>query len=183
MTAVVGLMHDGHVYIGADSAATELSGYNSRPTVIPKVFSRDNYVVGFSGSFRAGQILRHHLDLPPIPEKLQKHAFQPKIAEEFFVKFFIESVKHAFSVYGFENTDDDACFFLVGVGGTLVTIESDFQVGIYDDYASVGTGSAYALGSLYSTPGREPEQRINLALEAASMYNATVAPPFHIERT
>jgi 20S proteasome alpha/beta subunit len=178
MTCIVGLRDNGIVYIGADSAGIDVSSLEIRPRLDKKVFKSDDFVIGFSGSFRGGQILKYNVLYPEI----KKHAFSVEEVEKYFVSEFVESVRDAFIAHGFP-TDDDSCPFIVGYNGWLVHIESDYQVGIYEDFTATGSGSAYALGSLHSTVGMDPEYRITLALGAAAEYNAGVRGPFYIERT
>lgn len=200
-------MHSGRVYIGADSASINLSNLDSRPRIDRKVFSKDGYVIGFAGSFRAGQILKFNVNYPDNSKlkmnlKMQfenefknenENRFENEFGllpryleieiERFFVTEFIEAVKSAFKEYEFVNDNEDSCSFLVGFGPVLVEVETDFQVGMYQHHAATGLGSAYALGSLHGSTHLGPEQRIKLALGAAAEYNAGVLPPFYIERT
>lgn len=184
MTAIVGLAEGKHVWMGADSASFDTATYDARPIAPTKLFCRAGYVIGYAGSFRAGQILKHNVEYPDV-SWLKSQEYSPEITEAFFVKYFVESVKHAFSVYGFQNTEEETSAFMVATGQALVTIEPDFNVSIYHGPAAVGTGAPYALGSLYTSAGAglSAEARIRLALESAAEYNASVAPPFHIERT
>ena len=61
MTCVIGLEHKGEVYIGADSAAT--SGWAVSATRLPKVFLVNEFLIGYAGSFRMGQLLQHKLQI------------------------------------------------------------------------------------------------------------------------
>ena len=56
MTCIAGLVHDETVYLAGDSAGT--SGWNLTVRADPKVFANDSYVMGFTTSFRMGQLLR-----------------------------------------------------------------------------------------------------------------------------
>lgn len=49
------------------------------------------------------------------------------------------------------------------------------------EYLSVGSGSEYAMGSLYSTQGMDPEERILIALKSAEEFCPGVKGPFDIE--
>ena len=46
MTCIAGLVHEGKVYIGADSAG--VSGYDKTIPVAPKVFRRGGFIVGYT---------------------------------------------------------------------------------------------------------------------------------------
>lgn len=79
--------------------------------------------------------------------------------------------------------DAGACL-LVGVRGRLFRIESEFQVlEPMAEYAADGSGIYHAMGSLYSTEGKEPKERITEALKAAEYFVCTVRSPFVIVET
>ena len=62
MTCVVGLVHQNKVYIGADSAAVH--SWTRRQTSLAKVFRRGPFLIGYTTSFRMGQLLQHELTVP-----------------------------------------------------------------------------------------------------------------------
>ena len=68
---------------------------------------------------------------------------------------------------------------IVGYRGKVYNLQGNFQlVNSSDGYASVGSGSSYALGSLVATKGMsDPRKRVLAALEASTR-NAGCAPPF-----
>lgn len=67
----------------------------------------------------------------------------------------------------------------MGYRGSLYTVEEDFQLGEPAcGYDSVGCGSDIAMGSLYSTVGQPPQERLNKALCAAEAFSAGVGAPF-----
>jgi ABC-2 type transport system ATP-binding protein len=74
---------------------------------------------------------------------------------------------------------------VVGCHGKLFVIESNFQV-ITNAYGfdSVGSGSDIAIGSMHaSMKERNAKKRMLMALEASSINNAGVRPPFTIVST
>src|SRR5919109_4864584 len=62
MTAIVGLADESKVWIGGDSAG--VAGLSLTVRADEKVFRRGEWVFGFTGSFRAGQLLRYSLNVP-----------------------------------------------------------------------------------------------------------------------
>ena len=71
--------------------------------------------------------------------------------------------------------------FLLGYKGKLYSIDSDFQVGIPSlQYDAIGCGAELVLGSLHTTAkfNLDPQERIELSLEAASTFNAGVQGPY-----
>ena len=177
MTCVVGVVHKGRVYMGADSAASNTSF--SRPRVDRKVFHNGPYLMGYTTSFRMGQLLQHALKVPAPP-------FDADALHGFMVTDFVNAMRTCFQEGGWlKQTEgrDKGGTFLVGVQGRLFVIESDLQVGEYtDSFAAVGSGDSYALGSLHTTATSDdgPRRRITKALDAAASFNPYVSKPFHI---
>jgi len=177
MTCIVGLKDaDGAVTMGADSAS--VAGYNIRLRSDPKLFQKDGLLVGFTSSFRMGQLLRFKLSVP-----LCEPA---KDALEYMVSDFVEAVRACLKRGGYAKVEDNierGGVFLVGRMGRLFEIEGDYQVGeVADAYSAIGCGQDFALGSLYVTEGQPPENRVRTALETAAYFSAGVRPPFLIER-
>ena len=172
MTCIVGLVHDGDVYIGGDSAG--VAGLSLSIRADEKVFGNGPFIMGFTTSFRMGQLLRYKF-APPAQTVHQNDM-------EYMVTSFIDACRQCFAGNGFG--DKDATIggnFLVGYKGKLYNIEGDYQVGVPKaSFDAVGCGSDLALGAMYATEGMPPEKRIHAALAAASTFSAGVAPPFTI---
>ena len=175
MTCIVGLVDKGNVYIGGDSAG--VAGLSISIRNDEKVFVNGPFIMGFTTSFRMGQLLQYKLTIP------KQTTNQSDM--EYMVTDFIDSVRRCFAENGFGKLPDkdhhEGGNFLVGYNGKLYNIDHDFQVGVPSlQYDAVGCGEDIAKGSLYSTKGKEPTARIKLALEAASTFSAGVAPPFKL---
>lgn len=130
--------------------------------------------MGFTSSFRMGQLLRYKFVPPEHPVGMDDF--------EYLVTNFIDSIRKAFFDNGFGKKDNnEGGTFLIGYNGKIYNIGSDFQVGIpVNDYDAVGSGRDLALGALHATKTVKPVKRLTMALEAASAYNAGVAPPYLI---
>ena len=172
MTVIVGVVHEGRVYLGGDSAGVGGLDVTVRSDV--KVFRNGPFVLGFTDSFRMGQLL-HHALTPPAPEG---------DLDRFMCTTFIDAVRDCLSGGGYASTTNGTeagGTFLVGVAGRLFQVNSDYQVGeSRDRYDAIGCGSGYALGVLHLT-GRQqmpPRSRLRLALEAAAHHSAGVRAPF-----
>lgn len=182
MTCIVGLVHQGAVLIGGDSAG--VAGYSITARVDQKVFTRHGYAFGFCGSFRMGQLLRYEAELPDPADPLMSSN-----PDGFMVAAFIPLVRKALKAGGFTSVEDNVetgGLFLVGVRGRLYAIDSDFQIGrSRDNYMAVGCGEDLALGALRATRKQdlEPRQRIRTALDAATHHSAGVCRPFKIVST
>ena len=178
MTCIVGLKHEGKVFIGGDSAG--VAGYDLTIRADEKVFKNGDFVMGFTSSFRMGQLLRYKFKAPY--HKPEMDTF------EYMVTEFIDSVRACLKNGGYsreENGEETGGQFLVGYRGELFNINPDFQVGCStDSFDAVGSGSCVAKGSLFSTRDvMEPGKRIMDALTAAERFNAGVRGPFNIVHT
>lgn len=180
MTCIVGVEHGGRVWIGGDSRGS--AGYAITSRSDAKVFHNGPYVLGFTTSYRMGQLLRWKFE-PPEPGFVKKFAD----LERFMCTDFIDAVRTCMTEGGYMRKKEEVEVggaFLVGIGGFLFEVDSDFQVGhTFDGYLAVGSGAAVALGSLHTTQGRNPKYRINTALTAAEHHNSGVAGPFVVEAT
>lgn len=172
MTAIVGVVHDSQVHIGGDSAG--VSGWSLTVRADSKVFINGPYVMGFTSSFRMGQLLRYALTPPEPAGDL----------ERFMATTFIDAVRECLKTGGWaakENEREEGGVFLVGIAGRLFRVDSDYHVGeAVDGFDAVGCGEEVALGALYATARSRmaPQRRIKLALEAAERFSAGVRGPF-----
>lgn len=159
MTCIAALIDNGKVYMGGDSAAVADDKIEVR--LNRKVFRNGRYVIGFTGSFRVGQLLQY-TELPQPITNLLAHIINAVVP-------FIQKIAG-------KDVDD----LLLGAAGRLFKVSSDYSVAEYDSYAAAGTGEPYALGRLHGSLGA-PELRVLAALEAAQAHCNGVRAPFHIE--
>ncbi len=166
MTCIVGLEHNGLVYIGADSLGVNVSNLTKSVRDDVKVFINGPFIMGCTSSFRMIQLLQYKFIPPP---------HLPGIDDmRFMVTDFIDAVKKCFTDNGHTNGN-----FLVGYNKKLYVIDLDFQVGIPSiGYSAVGCGAMYAQGAMYANTKMKPIDRIKQALAAATEFSAGVAPPF-----
>lgn len=176
MTCIVAIVQDGEVHIGGDSAG--VGGYSITVRADRKVFRNGPFVMGFTTSFRMGQLLAHSMKPP------RRHAEDDVYA--FMVTEFINAVRSCLKDGGYASKDNETeagGTFLVGYAGRLFTIYDDYQVAeSVDGYVAVGCGQDLALGSLHSTVGQPPADRVRIALKAAEHFSAGVRGPFHLEK-
>jgi hypothetical protein len=174
MTCIAGLVDNGVVYIGGDSAGVGGSLLSVRTD--QKVFQNGEFIFGFTTSFRMGQLLRYSLNPPKNYENID--------INKFMVTKFIESIRKCLKEGGYackNNEIESGGTFLVGYKGRLFKIDSDYQVGEeLIGFDACGCGEDIALGSLYSTQGQPPKERILKALEAAERFSAGVRRPFNV---
>lgn len=175
MTCIVGLVDRKTVYIGADSAS--VAGWTRRVTRLPKVFRRGPFLIGYTTSFRMGQLLEHSLAVPPQgPERDDMR---------YMVTVFAEHVRALLKERGvakIEANAESGGQFLVGYRARLYSVQTDFQVNeMSDGFDAVGSGAEYALGALSALRGTSPVLRLKRALEISSHFNMGVSPPFFVK--
>lgn len=175
MTCVVGVVSNKKIYLGADSAG--VAGYQMQIRSDRKVFRHQDFLFGFAGSFRMGQILKYNFK-PPL------HRL-PVSTDQYLHTSFVDALRGAFIAGGFTQSSLGQEFadglILFGYQGKLYCVEPDFQISeSVDDYMAIGCGAQAALGSLFSTADATPEARVQLALEASERYSAGVRRPFYL---
>lgn len=175
MTCIVGLVHEGKVFIGGDSAG--VAGWDLSVRSDQKVFANDDFVMGFTSSFRMGQLLRYSFTPPK--------RFPDVDIMKYMVTDFVDGVRNCLKNGGFaksESGTESGGTFLVGYEGRLFCIESDYQVSEPESgYYSVGCGDSYAKGALFASKGMDPMKRVEQALNAAETHSAGVRGPFHYQ--
>lgn len=173
MTCIVGIQEGGKVWIGGDSAAV---GNNTIQVIDEeKVFQNGDVIVGYTTSFRMGQILQNHWSPPA--------RLEGQHPDHYVKTTLIESIRDVLKSKGYaevSSNQESGGKFLLGYKGTLYRVDNDYQViKMRDKMTAVGSGEEFALGSLASTEG-EPTERIEKALRAASRFNPYVREPFNV---
>ena len=173
MTAIVAVKHNGHVWMGGDSAF--ISGWDVEAIPDEKVFFVGEILFGVAGSPRTVGLLRYHLKFPdPQTDDLR----------EYITTSLVDALRGLFNEKGHATKSDEQEQFpsaiLVSYGGRLFMIDSDYQVLEIPDYTAIGSGGTVALGALAATVGKSPAKRVQIALEAAAKHNIAVRGPFQV---
>lgn len=176
MTCIVGLAHEGKVYIGGDSMAS--ANYDRQVIANRKVFSVGEFLIGYTSSFRMGQILQYHLNVPQQQDGVTD--------ERYMVVDFIEAARDCLKARGYSqinSNEESGGTFLVGYRGNLYYIGSNYQVSRWQNgIAAVGCGEAYALGAMLALGDKlKPKRRIMQALEVTAELCNGVCAPFYVE--
>ncbi|WP_026622563.1 ATP-dependent protease HslVU (ClpYQ) peptidase subunit (plasmid) [Ensifer sp. WSM1721] len=175
MTCIVGSIHNGSVHIGGDSAG--VAGLSLTVRADRKVFRKQDFIFGFTTSFRMGQLLAHSF-LPP-----KRHPESDVYA--FMVTEFVDALRRCLKDGGYAQRHNEAergGTFLVGYAGRLFKIDEDYQVGEpVDGFDACGCGYRIALGALFASSDSPPRERLEIALDAAERFSAGVRGPFHFE--
>ena len=174
MTCIAALVHKGTVYMGGDSAG--VGSWSLTVRADEKVFKRGPFLMGFTTSFRMGQLLRYSLDAPKQKDGQDTYAFM--------VTDFIDAVRKCLKDGGYAKKDNEVesgGTFLVGYRGRIFKVDSDYQVGeAADGFDAAGCGCEIASGALYATSRQAPRRRIETALAAAERLCAGVRGPFTV---
>ena len=174
MTAVVGYTDGNRTWIGADSLATA-STMSKAVSVSPKVFRSGSVIVGFSDSFRVGQILIHQFQMPQLLKATD--------AGTWVCRQFIPCLWDTLLGYDLIHDNLMDSELLIGLRGRLFEVSPDFGVHEYDcAYTAVGSGGDLCKGVMYATEGSQlkPPQRLKMALRAAQKFNCSVGEPFSV---
>ena len=166
--------------IGGDSAGT--SGWTLCIQTNPKVFTLQagRFVIGFTTSFRMGQLLQFCFEPPAHPEGMD--------ALEYMVRDFTSAVRQCLKDGGFATKDkeqESGGIFLVGYMGRLFRIESSYQViEPLCGWIATGCGEDIAMGAiegqLIASRERDYEWILRQAMQVTERNNAGVRGPFHV---
>lgn len=180
MTCIVAIKKDGRVHMGADSAGSDEESGIIFPYIIPKVFERNGYLIGYAGSFKIGKVLQYIVNFPDIPPKMNTH----EKLDEFLNGIVMPNIGKQVKELEIDKEDMDFDLILA-INGHIFEISNSWDaLEASLDFLAIGSGTKYALGSLYTTQTwKDPIRRINVALQAASEYSMSVAPPFNIIST
>ena len=172
MTCIVGYVEQNVSWIVGDSAACDATDNTMRVRQDPKVFRNGSMIIGYSGSFRVGQVMRYELKLPSRPNGMEPF--------EYMVTRFVSTLKKCVEKHGISKEMEETQA-LVGYAGQLFCIESDLQVAMNNNhFEAIGMGRLLAIGSMHTTSKLkiETQKRLLLAITSASEFSHTVSPPF-----
>ena len=182
MTAIVGIAKGGQVWLGADSCGA--TSYYRAAFTTPKLVelsttSSSKLLLGYTTSFRFGQILQYQVGMP--------HDIR-KDAEEYLIRDFIPAARKSLIDHGWmkkESEREQSGAALVGYRGRLFTFQSDLSLTeAQSGLDATGSGYEYALGamSFAASLGRKAEVILEAGLRAAATFTPGVMEPFTIRK-
>jgi hypothetical protein len=187
MTCIVGLIENGIVYMGGDSADCDDSSLN----IIKgsKVFKKEEFLFGISGNPRMSDILRYNFEIP------YKNDDQDIL--EYMHRYFIPKLKESLIENGVLIKQNEAIssdsWVMIGYQGRLFILKPHFHLSeSLLNYDALGSGMDAALGCLYGMESLmnnewilklDPQTRLTLALRASERFNCNVKRPFTILST
>lgn len=181
MTAIVGIAKGGSVWLGADSCGSS-SSYRAAfttPKLVELSTGSSKLILGYTTSFRFGQILQYQVGPP--------HDIR-KDAEEYLVRDFIPAVRKALGEHGWLKKDserEESGAALVGYRKRLFSFQSDLSLTeAHSGLDATGSGYQYALGamSFAASLGRTAEVVLQAGLQAAATFTPGVMAPFTIRK-
>lgn len=173
MTVIAGLVYNGKVYMAGDRGMSDETIIKSM--IQPKVKRVGSMVIGYSDTIGTGQ-LAQVIEYPPLPQS----------GLDIYMRTdFIRTLKDACDYYSpgldIHDAEKASADLLVAVSGKLFEVNTQDWSATEHDTVAVGSGSYYALGSLYSTRDWvDPKARLREALKAAIFYAPGCRGPIDI---
>lgn len=167
MTTIVAVENETHALFGSDSQVT--AGSQKSSLEAGKIFKNGEYTIAVAGRLRMLQALKH-ANLPKIP----KDAWD-------IDQFVSSTLGPAIAQIEKDAGCDGDSQYLVAVRTRIYNIHGD---GTYlrnpSKHYAIGSGSDYALGSLYGLSGEPTQQDVKTALRAAAKHDLGTSGPFFI---
>ncbi len=171
MTCIAALSLDGVVYLGGERGYSDT--HSTLSSTQPKISAHNLYLFGYSGNSGVGQAVKYNFNFPAIKiTNIDKH----------MGSVFIPALRSFFedSKITLPPNEEDSGGFIVGIKGHVYEIDTfDFQCVEYE-MVSIGSGSGYAMGSLYSTSHLPPVDRITTSINSAIEYSPSCLGPVDI---
>jgi ATP-dependent protease HslVU (ClpYQ) peptidase subunit len=169
MTCIAAVTHQNAIYMAGERGNSD--DHCILSSIDKKITKKGEYLIGYSGNTGMGQAVQYSFT-PPF--------FGSKDINKFMVSRFVPALRKFYeeSKISMPEKEDDHASFIIGILGCIFEIDtSDFQVGQYEELA-IGSGSQYALGSLYSTRHiKDPKKRLRMALESSILYSPSCQGP------
>ena len=179
MTCIAAVADGKKVWMGADS----VSGHAELIEIVktPKLIKRGGVLIGFTWSWRMGQLLNYSLEVPARPSRVS--------VAKYMSTHLIDAIRQCFKDGGWGQKKDEREIggqFLLGYAGRVARVCSDFSVTEQRlRYSACGSGEEFALGVLHDrwheTGMSDPPEAIRAALDAAEYHCPFVRRPFHIK--
>ena len=180
MSVVVAIKEGNKVYIGADSQVTKggtrTTLKNPNNYKVWKVRGADNCLMAQVGAVRDANVVR-------LMDRLvtDYNVYREHISYDFVVKKIVPDIISELRFYG--NIKDDKYVelldsaFIFAYRDQLYVIGLDKSVIEVEDYVAIGSGEDQAIGSLISTEGESPKERIVKAIKASAAADIYVDYP------
>lgn len=186
MSVVVAIKEGNKVYLGCDSQVTKggtrTTLKNPNNYKIWKVAGVDNCLMGSVGNVRDANIVRLMNGLVT-----EYNVFKNHVDYGFVVKKIVPDIVDELKQYGMVKDEKFVDFidssFIFAFQDQLFVIGRDRSVIEVDDYVAIGSGEDQAIGSLLSTDGDKPKDRIVKAIKASAASDIYVDYPIILTDT
>ncbi len=186
MSVIVGIIHEGVVYLGSDSqytkGGTKKSNNHPNNRKIWHPDGRDQLLIGSAGLLKGINAIKSINGLID-----QATLSQESLNYNYVVKNVARRIMDTMEeIKLIESKDYNPKMlneFLFAYKNELFMIGSDGSVLQIDDFSAIGSGSVEAIGSLLSTVNDDPKTRIIKAIEAAIQNDIYVGYPIIIMNT
>ena len=186
MSVVVAIKENGKVYIGADSqvtrGGTRTTLKNENNYKVWRVIGAPNCLMAQVGNLRDANVIRLMPDLVT-----EYNIYRNHIGFDFVVKKVVPDIVEELTNCGYlkdgKNTDMLDSSFLFAYKDQLYMINSDRAVIEVEDYVAIGSGADQAIGSLLSTEGQNPRERIVKAIKSSAASDIYVDYPIILTDT
>ena len=179
MTCIIGIHDNGTNYIAGDSACVPVDRNYSDLMIRrdQKVFPKaERFLIGVSGCPRTRQLVKHSMKIPPIDRYMN--------VERYMSTDFVMALDSCLEEGKLPKPNSGLAFHgsvLCLRGKDIMTVLGDYQVEfVNENFAALGSGGGVAEGSLWATRGKDPFDRIALAMKAAEYFCQDVSGPFHV---
>ena len=167
MTCIVGVEHEGRVWLGADSLVS-VGDDAIESSAIPKVWESGSFVFGAAGLGLFSQILR----------KVCLPAATPQTVTGVVTSELPRLIRQAISEADASAEADGQFNLLVGGYGHLFQVDGLGHVSrSRHGYSAIGSGAPFGLAALGATTG-DPKRRLKKALKLAEQHCAWVRRPW-----
>lgn len=146
MTCIVAFKTtDNSIILAGDYMASNT--HSARRVAMPKVFLKsDNCAIGFTDSFRMGQILEHLWSLPPRLEGMTD--------SEYVFTMLVQSIKETLNSYGYggkHGLEEQGGNFILVYNDRIYEVQRNFSLLDFDDeVVAVGCGDDAAYGAMHA---------------------------------
>lgn len=171
MTCICGVVKDGYVWIAGDLMGSNDFTHKVYPD--SKVFQNGEFIIGYTSSFRMGQILEWNWE-PPLREE--------GISDRQYMQLnVVESLRATFAAFGYgikEGLEELGGSFLIGYKGCLYEMQDNFSLLKIEDYVAVGSGQYHAeavLHLLYQSDVNHPFDIMQTAIATAAYFTQSVS--------
>lgn len=144
MTVIIGFTKNNTIYMGGDRRGS--NGYSYKNVEHPKVFKNGEFLIGYTSSFRFGEILQYDFKPPQQSKDITDN-------KEFMVSKFIPALREALEKGKYSKNDFEGrsgCA-LIGYRGSLYELQGDWSIlESSNKICSVGSGQDFAMGVMFA---------------------------------